>query len=95
MPSLWEGFPNAALESLACGVPLVVADTVPIIEVTEDAAVVLPLEQQMWAEELIRLLKDEKRLNAMREAGLEVAKRYRYSAHVAAWKAVYEELAAN
>jgi len=55
LPSLWEGFPVAALEAQAANVPIFISDTVTK-EVDIGLAVYLPIDKgaKLWADEIIK-----------------------------------------
>lgn len=92
LPSLWEGCPNSALEALACGIPLVAADTVPIKEITGTSAAILPLDESIWAQECTRLLQAPQELARMKQEGLALAESLRFSKHVDTWLKLYGEV---
>ena len=64
LSSLWEGFPNAIIEAMACGIP-VVASSCPggVDEVIEDGfngLLVLPADEKALANAILSILDDEK-----------------------------------
>ena len=62
LPSLFEGTPNVALESMACGVPAVVTDVADNRLIVPDgqAGFVVPLgDEGALAERIVRLLQDD------------------------------------
>ena len=71
LPSLGEGFGLPAIEAMACGTPVIVADTTSLPEVVGDAALqVVPDDPMAWAAAVHRLLSDEELRQNMRRAGL-------------------------
>ncbi len=77
-PSLSEGFGRPPLEAMACGTPAVVADYGPAAEVLGDAALILPLDPELWINGLRRLLRDEEQRTRAIERGWVRAARYRW-----------------
>jgi glycosyltransferase involved in cell wall biosynthesis len=74
LPSLFEGTPNVALESMACGVPVVCTDVSDNAIVVPDGKVgfVVPLgDSEALAERLARLLTDSRLREAMGRAARE------------------------
>jgi glycosyltransferase involved in cell wall biosynthesis len=72
LASLWEGMPNAVLEAMAAGVPVVatrVEGTVDIIEDGKTGLVVLPRDIPGLVTAVLRLLEDPTRARALAEAG--------------------------
>jgi len=68
LPSLFEGTPNAALESMACGVPVVATDVSDNAYVIPDgkAGFIVPSgDEQMLANRICRLLTNEAELARM------------------------------
>lgn len=58
-PSLYEGFGFPVLEAMACGTPVICADSSSLPEVVGDAALLVdPDDVEAWAEALCRLLTD-------------------------------------
>lgn len=76
LPSLFEGTPNVALESMACGVPVVATDVSDNAKVIPDGRVgfIVPLgDEKALADRLCRLLEDPVRRAAMGTAAREWA----------------------
>lgn len=70
-PSLAEGFGLPALEAMACGAPLIAANTTSLPEVVGDAGLLLdPHEPDEWAEAMNRLLDSPRETARLTAAGL-------------------------
>jgi len=60
-PSLTEGMPNAVLEAMACGLPIVASDIPVLRELSADGERMLPLsgdDATQFADALVRLRSD-------------------------------------
>jgi len=91
-PSIAEGFGLPALEALACGAPLVTTTGTPMAEVTGEAAILVPPEDEKRLVEAIhRVLTSDRLVRGLREAGPRVAARYSWGlcarAHLDAYAA--------
>jgi len=70
-PSLYEGFGLPVLEAMACGAPCLLSDVSSLPEVGAAAAIYFdPLNDQMIAESIERVLRDMSLAGQMSEAGL-------------------------
>jgi glycosyltransferase involved in cell wall biosynthesis len=91
-----EGTPNVVLESMACGVPVVVtavADNAMLVPEGVAGFVVPPGDAAAMAERVLALLADEGRRRAMGEAARRhVEARFSTSAMVGRTEALYERL---
>jgi glycosyltransferase involved in cell wall biosynthesis len=76
-PSLWEGFGLLPLESMACGAPVVTSDVSSLPEVVGDASLIVdPYNADAIGDAMLRLVKDEKLYDDLRERGLARAKKF-------------------
>lgn len=79
-PSLYEGFGLPVLEAMACGTPVLTANTSSLPEVAGDAAVMVdPSSVAAISEGLAELLDSPERRRLLSEAGIERAHLYRWS----------------
>ncbi|EKV01768.1 glycosyltransferase [Leptolyngbya sp. PCC 7375] len=79
-PSLWEGFGLPALESMACGTPVIASNLSSLPEVVGDAAVLIdPYNVDELADAMKTLARDVQFRQALRLKGLE-------QAHCFSWK---------
>ena len=69
-----EGLPMAALEAMACGVPVVLSEGCHLGEVQDVAGVVVDGTPDATARALVELLRDEGRRRALGDAGLRRAR---------------------
>lgn len=80
-PSLYEGFGFPALEAMACGTPVVCANTSSLPELVGDAALTFaPTDVEALAAALRRLLTEEGLRRTLIERGFERVKRFTWDA---------------
>ncbi len=85
LPSLMEGFGLTALEAMACGVPVVVADRGSLPEVVGEAGVVTEPTPEAIEVALHDLLESPKRMDELSRAGLARALDFRWEATATGW----------
>lgn len=92
-PSFYEGFGLPLLEAMACGVPVVSANTSSLVEVAGEAAWLLPpQDERAWQETMHRLLLDAPRRARMVAAGFLQARRFTWRKTARQLVSVYREL---
>ena len=92
-PSFYEGFGLPALEAMACGTPVVVADRASLPEVVGEAGLLVdPDDADDIAQALARVLTDEPLRVRMRELGLVQAGRFTWERAARATLAVYRQV---
>lgn len=92
-PSWHEGFGLPALEAMACGAPVIGANTASLPEVIElEEALFDPLEVQAITEKLMQALGDEAFRNRLRKHGLQQSKKFSWDETakraIAAWETI-------
>ena len=96
LTSDWEGLPNAVLEAMAAGVPVVATDvggTAELVEAGVEGYVVRAGDRDGFVERSLEILGDPERLAHMRGAARARAARFGRAQMVAATQAVYARVA--
>lgn len=92
-PSLYEGFGLPPLEALAQGVPVITSDAASLPEVVGDAALIFqPHDVDRLAELIIKVLKDEKLRDSLREKGPQRAAQFSWKTTADKTIQVYRQL---
>jgi glycosyltransferase involved in cell wall biosynthesis len=95
-PSRYEGFGLPVVEAMACGVPVITTRASSLPEVAGTAAWLLdPDDSEGLAQAMHVLTTDAGRREAMRQAGLEQARRFRWTETAAATAATYARVLAS
>ena len=87
LPSLYEGFGLTALEAMASGTPVVVADRGALPEVVGDAGLVVPPEVESLEDALGRVLSEPELAARLRRKGLDRARGYTWERTAEGWLA--------
>jgi glycosyltransferase involved in cell wall biosynthesis len=92
-PSLYEGFGLPPLEAMACGAPVIASRISALQETLGEAAIMVePLDVQTLSRTIIEVLRDERRLAAMGEAGIKHARKFSWDEAAKRTQDVYERL---
>ncbi len=93
-PSLQEGFGLVALESMACGIPVITSGSGAIGEVVDDAAITVTdaSDANEWSMAMERLLGDRESQARLRSAGLSRASRFSTTECARQTLSVYERV---
>ena len=91
-PSMYEGFGMPVLEAMACGCPVISADTSSLPEVVGDAGLLLPLDSTDWAVTVKETLNNASVLKNMREKGLSHASKFTWAKTAQSIARIFDEV---
>ena len=81
------------LEAMACGCPLVASNAAAIPEIVGDGGILLdPLDEESWAEAILKVHRDKRHAAGLSAKGLERARYFSPDKSARQWIHVYEEV---
>ncbi len=90
MPSLYEGFGLPVLESMAVGTPVVASNSSSLPEIAQDAALIVPPQDEHgWAEAIGEVIENPSTAAELRRKGLARAAQFSWQRAAAETLAVY------
>lgn len=95
LPSRWEGMPNALLEAMAAGLPVIATDVEGVRELLGPSAseqVVAPSDWVALSQRIVELAGDRERANRLGRANQLRAAEFSWPAMVAAYEALFSSL---
>jgi len=92
MPSGYEGFSNAHIEAMACGLPCVVSDKISTQALMGKSSVYCEIDENVMAENICRILSDEKLAAEMSAEAVSISDGFSVESYIAKFKALYREL---
>jgi glycosyltransferase involved in cell wall biosynthesis len=92
MPSLFEGFGNVHLEAMHCGVPGVISQFVPSLEIGAEASVVSDCSAGSIAAGIASLLDDPEKYRELVEKGRRIVPEYTIERYLERLYGVYDEV---
>ena len=96
LPSLWEGMPNALLEAMALGIPVVATDVggIPEVVIHEETGILIPpKDSDALASAMIDLLQNNFKAQKMGEAGRDrVEKHFSLARTIEKTECLYKKL---
>lgn len=96
LPSELESFGLAALEAMACGVPVVASNVSAIPEFASEAALLIdPRDAEQLCDSMERILRDKRLQATLKRRGIERAKEFSWERAARETVAVYQEVAAK
>lgn len=92
-PSFYEGFGLPVLEAMACGCPVISADTSSLSEIVQDSALMInPYRSGSIRESIIRLYNDEEERRSLIEKGLDRIKSFSWEKCASETVSVYKKV---
>jgi glycosyltransferase involved in cell wall biosynthesis len=95
MPSEYEGLPVTHVEAMLCGLPAVISEQVPSIEIAPDCSLVCSTQPESIAQKLLEILSDDARHAAMRENAFATGQQFTMEKYLVQLKGFYQDLLAR